>query len=226
VFFAGKGVKLTDERRDILVKWFWRSCFSRRYSAAVIRNLNRDIEEAAGLCQGTSNTLADFAVRIDGDFFMLPFGLGTVNTRTFILLLANERPLSFVSGSPVSLSKVLQAYNRNEFHHLMPQAFLKDLGATPKQISPLANFAIISAADNKILGGDAPSVYRKRMPAAKVGLILKRSLCPESLFDDHYEDFIEARCTRLVEAAKSAMGIPDGSDERSSSEARGKSEQP
>lgn len=209
VFFAGKSTKLTDDRRDILVRWFWRSCFSRRYSAGVIRNLNRDIEEAAGLRLGTSRALADFAVHFDADFFMLPFSLGTVNTRTFILLLANEHPLSFVSGSPVSLSQVLQAYNRNEFHHLMPQAFLKDLGASPKQISPLANFAIISAADNKVLSGDSPSEYKKKMPAAKIDLILRRSLCPESLFEDHYEDFIEERCARLVSAAKSAMGIED-----------------
>jgi hypothetical protein len=209
VFFAGKSVKLSDGQRNILVKWFWRSCFSRRYSAGVIRNLNRDIEQAAALRLGTSSTLADFSVKFDGDFFMLPFSLGTVNTKTFVLLLANERPLSFVSGSPVSLSQVLQAYNRNEFHHLMPQAFLKDLGATAKQISPLANFAIISAADNKILSGAAPSEYKRKMPAAKIDLILSRSLSPKSLFDDHYEDFIEERRAKLVAAAKLVMGVED-----------------
>lgn len=210
VFFAAKSVKMTDDQRDILVKWFWRACFSRRYSAGVIRNLNRDIEEAAALREGSSRSLADFATNIDAEFFMQAFSLSTVNTRTFILLLANERPLSFVSGAQVTLSKVLQAYNRNEFHHLMPQAFLKELGATPRQINPLANFAIISASDNKVLGGVAPSIYKAKMPAAKLSLILGRSLCPESLFDDHYEDFIEERCARLVQAARSVMDLSDG----------------
>jgi len=206
VFFAINSSP-TDEQREILARWFWRSCFSRRYSAGVIRNLNRDIEEAAALREGRSTALADFTVDVEPDFFSQTFTFGTVNTRTFILLLAQSRPLSFVSGTPVTLSKVLQAYNRNEFHHLMPQAFLKDLGATPKQINPLANFAIISASDNKILGGYPPSEYKAKMPAAKISLILSRALCPEVLFTDHYEDFIEARSARLVQEARAVMGI-------------------
>jgi hypothetical protein len=208
-FFATKNIRLTDEQRGILVKWFWRACFSRRYSAGVIRNLNRDIEEAAALRLGTSKSLADFTATIDTEFFLQSFSLGTVNTRSFILLLANERPLSFISGAPVTLSRVLQAYNRNEFHHLMPQAFLKEFGATSKQINPLANFAIISASDNQMLGGVAPSIYKAKMPAAKISLILGRSLCPDTLFTDRYEDFIAERCARLVQAATSAMGLSD-----------------
>jgi hypothetical protein len=205
-YFSRKSVPMTDAQREILVRWFWRSCFSRRYSAGVIRNLNRDIEEAAALREGKSTALADFTADVDAEFFNQSFTLGTVNTRTFILLLASARPLSFVSGAQITLSKVLQAYNRNEFHHLMPQAFLKDLGASVREINPLANFAIISATDNKILGGVAPSEYKHKMPAAKLSLILSRALCPEILFTDHYEDFIEARTAKLVDAARAVMG--------------------
>ena len=212
VFFSSKTVTMTDPQREILTRWFWRACFSRRYSAGVIRNLNRNIEEATKLRQGESNALADFASDIDEEYFSQTFTLGTVNTRSFILLLANGQPLSFVSGAPVTLSMVLQAYNRNEFHHLMPQAFLKGLGASPRQINALANFAIISAADNKVLGGVAPSAYKAKMPAAKARLILDRCLCPESLFEDHYEDFISERSARLVDAARALMGLPVGED--------------
>lgn len=205
VFFAGKSITVKDSQRDALVRWFWRSCFSRRYSAGVIRNLNRDIEEAAALREGRPSALADFTAVIDGEFFAQTFTFGTVNTRTFILLLAHARPLSFVSGMPVTLSEVLQAYNRNEFHHLMPRAFLKEQGATAREINPLVNFAIISASDNKVLGGVAPSIYKAHIPAAKLRLILDRALCPEILFSDDYYNFVEARTERLVEAARALM---------------------
>lgn len=220
-FFAAKSVAINDEQREVLVKWFWRACFSRRYSAGVIRNLNRDIEEAVELREGTSKALADFAAPIDAEFFEQSFALSTVNTRTFILLLAHAQPLSFVSGTPITLSKVLQAYNRNEFHHLMPRSFLKDLGATDREINPLANFAIISASDNKKLGGVAPSEYRVKMPAAKLRLILDRALCSEILFTDHYEDFIEARSARLVQAAREVMGTSDEEQPRIHTTAQG-----
>jgi hypothetical protein len=202
VFFAAKSVSVTDAQRSTLVKWFWRSCFSRRYSAGVIRNLNKDIEEAAALREGRSSMLADFSASVDKEFFEQTFTIGTVNTRTFILLLAHERPLSFVSGATVTLSDVLQAYNRNEFHHLMPRAFLKDQGRGTREINSLVNFAIISASDNKALGGVAPSKYKQKIPAAKLRLVLDRALCPEELFDDDYDKFVSARSARLVEAAR------------------------
>jgi len=205
VFFASKNVNITDAQRSVLVKWFWRSCFSRRYSAAVVRNLNKDIEEAAALREGRSSTLADFAAPVDNEFFEQTFTIGTVNTRTFILLLAQQRPLSFISGTPVTLSAVLQAYNRNEFHHLMPRAYLKDQGCGTRQINALVNFAIISASDNKALGGVAPSRYKDKIPAAKLRLILDRALCPEELFDDDYEQFAAARSAKLIEAARALM---------------------
>ena len=91
----------------------------------------------------------------------------------------------------------------------MPQAFLKELGASAREINPLANFAIISASDNKILGGVAPSEYKHKMPAAKLSLILSRALCPEVLFTDYYEDFIEARTAMLVNAARVVMGVTE-----------------
>jgi hypothetical protein len=205
VFFARKNVVITDNQRDVLVRWFWRSCFSRRYSAGVIRNLNRDIEEAAALREGRSSSLADFTAVVDGEFFSQTFTIGTVNTRTFILLLAHARPLSFVSGTPVTLSEVLQAYNRNEFHHLMPRAFLKDRGIDSREINALVNFAIISASDNKALGGVAPSEYKAKIPAAKLRLILDRALCTDDLFEDDYEWFVATRSEKLVEASRALL---------------------
>jgi len=203
VYFARSSVRVTDTQRTTLVRWFWRACFSRRYSAGVIRNLNRDIEEAAGLRDGTSMALANFAASVDTDFFTdNGFNISTVNTRTFVLLLAQLRPLSFVSGVNVGLAEVMQRYNRNEFHHLMPRAFLRHADYDSSAINRLVNFAIISAADNNYLGGVAPSEYRGKIPAAKVDLILARSGVPMTLFADDYSSFPKERAQILVEAAR------------------------
>jgi hypothetical protein len=84
----------------------------------------------------------------------------------------------------------------------MPRAFLKDQGRGTREINSLVNFAIISASDNKALGGVAPSKYKQKIPAAKLRLVLDRALCPEELFDDDYDKFVSARSARLVEAAR------------------------
>ncbi|MBW4715760.1 DUF262 domain-containing protein [Saccharothrix obliqua] len=211
VFFAapdGKEVKVTAAQRRTLVTWFWRACFSRRFSAGVIRNLNRDIKEAAKLRRGERSALADVVAEVDSGFFTeQTFNVATVHTKVFVLLIAQSGPLSFVSGTPISLGTVLQAYNRNEFHHLYPKKFLRDQGRATHEIGMLANFVFMSSADNKTLGGVAPSVYRSRMDSAATPKIIERTLCPASLFDDDFDIFVAERASVLVDAAKKLMGV-------------------
>jgi len=210
VFFShkdGSSRSVSDDQRAALVRWLWRSFFSRRFSAGVLRNLKRDIDEVIKLREGKPSALADIAVSLEPDFFKEKrFSVAAVDSKTFVLLLVNARPLSFISGAPVSLSRVLSAYNRSEFHHLMPQAFLSRVHSIDTAgATVLANFAMISAADNKALGGSAPSVYRTKMPDGQVGEILMHAICPESLFDDDFESFLDARSQMLVEAADALM---------------------
>ncbi len=206
VFFAvpgTKSVKYSESQRKSLLRWLWRSCFSRRYSAGVLRNMNRDIREAASLRVQGASGLEEITTSVDADYFMSQvFSVGTVSTRTFVLLLAQQQPLSFVSGSPITLSRVLQNYNRNEFHHLYPRAYLKLRGVEAARINALANFTFMSAQDNKTLGGSAPSIYRISMEEEAVPKILERSTCPASLFDDDYDEFLPARAFALVDLAK------------------------
>ncbi|MER0480536.1 DUF262 domain-containing protein [Streptomyces sp. Edi2] len=207
-FFAAadsKSVKVSDRQRATLLRWFWKACFSARYGRVVQRNLQVDVEEAVKLKNGEPSALDDISAHIDDRFFLENnFNLNAVNSKTFILLLAQERPLSFVSGQSIDLSTALQAYNRNEFHHLYPQSHLRSEGIPTDRQSPLANLCFINAIDNKVLGGVAPSAYRSRV-SSKDG-VFERALCPKvELFDDDYEAFLRARSRALVNAANALM---------------------
>jgi hypothetical protein len=205
VFFAaptGQQVKTTADQNKILTKWFWRCCFSRRYSSGVLRYLGEDIQEINKLRSGAPSKLADIPANIDAKFFTEnTFKINAVNTKTFILMLAQMKPLSFISGTPVGLSDVLRAYNRTEFHHLYPRATLKKEKKDPQEINSLANYCFLSKVDNNALGGVAPSVYRAKMPE-DVTEILKSAMCPLSLFDGDFDKFIEHRTSMLVDKAK------------------------
>jgi hypothetical protein len=124
-----------------------------------------------------------------------------VNTKCLILLLAQYTPRSFVSGAPIGLGKVLKSYNKNEFHHCFPRAFLKSRRLEPADYNKLANYVFMSAGDNKRLGGAAPSVYREHIYGPAIAGILEHALCPESLFADDYETFLMERSTILANAA-------------------------
>ncbi len=211
VFFAakdGQEVKVTDHQREELVHWFWRSCFFRRFSGAVLRNLKRDLTEARKLRITGNRALAEITGAIEADFFLdNQFTIGTVNTRTFILMLAQCSPRSFVSGGPVDLGEVLKSYNRTEFHHLYPRSYLASLGRSSRDANRLANFAFLSAADNKTLGGVAPSAYKARMDHAHIAEVLSSAATPLSLFDDDFDAFIGERSTLLLEVAKDLANL-------------------
>jgi hypothetical protein len=208
VFFAvpdGVEAHCNDAQRREIVRWFWRACFSRRYSSGVLRTLKADIDEMHRLRTVGASDLANLQVVIGPEFFLdNVFSLASVNTKTFILMLAQQQPLSFISGAQVSLAEVLKDYNRTEFHHLYPQSFLKSEGIAQRDIADLVNFAFISSHDNKQLGGVAPSAYRVKMPTG-VGDILARSLCPASLFADDYGLFKKQRSTLLADIAASLL---------------------
>ena len=211
VFFAapeGEEISVTDTQRDELLRWFWRSSFARRFSGAVLRNLKRDLTEAKSLRKTGEPGLAAIPASIDAEWFIEnQFTIGAVNTKTFILLLAQQPPLSFVSGNPVSLQSVLQAYNRTEFHHLFPRAYLQGNGFKSPDINRLVNFAFLSRSDNRALGGVAPSSYRGRIPKRKDAEILARALVPESLFQDDYGKFMKDRSELLADEAAKRAGL-------------------
>jgi hypothetical protein len=204
-FFAvpeNQEAKYSDEQRQAIIRWFWRACFAKRYSSGLLRNLNSDIEEFRKLRNNKPSALGGFSVAISDDFFANNiFTIGTVNTNTFILLLANHSPLSFISGAPIDLGIKLRQSNRAEFHHLMPKAFL--LATNQDGFSPncLANFAFISRTDNRQLGGGAPSEYRAQM-SANVSDIIERAICPQSIFNDNFTEFIKERTVLLKTTAE------------------------
>lgn len=206
VFFAGgDGVekRVTAAQRKQLLRWFWRASFGRRYSGGLLRHLREDIENIRVLKEGQASKLGSFACNINADFFLMNnFTISAVNSKTTVLALAQQKPYSFISGTPVDLSKTLREFNRTEFHHLMPNAFLNTLTKKIKYShNCLANMAFMTRAENRQLGGVAPSQYRERMHT-NVDEILRSALCPISLFDDKYDVFVEERAGLLFNKAK------------------------
>lgn len=123
-FFASdkkNGELYDDKQRKELTRWFWRCCFSRRYSSGVNDAQESDIEKMKKLRNDSNYNICDFTCHITESFFKEnQFSAGASATKTFILMLANKRPRSFISGSNVNLEKTLKMSTSREFHHIFP----------------------------------------------------------------------------------------------------------
>lgn len=211
VFFAepdGKDVTYSAATNRVIKRWFWRSCFSRRYTSQPKKTAQRDITAFANLKVGKPSALDDIQTEMEEDFFSQSvFKLSSATTKSFILMLINATPRSFISGAAVDVDRVLQKYNRGEFHHLFPKAVLEENGVVEERINSLANFAVISGADNRKISKKRPSEYRKLCAADDHTLrpILESALCPPNLFDDDYDAFIRERSSILYSQAQAHM---------------------
>ena len=117
VYFSVRGTQepvTPDSHRRKINRWFWRASFSKRYSSGVLRNLRVDIEEMNKLRENKVSTIDHISVEINTGFFLNNvFGIGNVNSKTLILLLASKHPRSLISGQPVDLSARIKPANRN-----------------------------------------------------------------------------------------------------------------
>ena len=127
------GQLYSDKQRKQLIKWFWKSCFSRRYSNGVNDIHQVDLNAMKNLRENENKDISTFKCEISESFFTNnQFRLNTVNTKTFIALLASNVPKSFISGANVDLSVTLKLSSTKEFHHIFPDKYLQKIGREKK----------------------------------------------------------------------------------------------
>lgn len=157
-------------QRETLVRWFWHSLFARRYSNSVDTALTQDINGVIQLLNNDTTIFDKRSISVSPEFFTKNiFSLNAVNTKTFVLLLANQNPKSFISGATVDLDVVLMSCNRTEFHHIFPKNHLKTKCGVENRDEQfmLANFAFLSQSDNRAIQDKAPENYKNLIPIAK-----------------------------------------------------------
>jgi len=196
------------KQRAVLKKWFWHSCFSRRYSNSVDTAIAQDIAAVIQLVSGDTSEFEKRSVTVTPDYFTSnSFALTSVNTKVFVLLLAQAKPKSFLSAAEVDLDEVLSACNRTEFHHVFPKNYLATKeGVTDRaEQFALANFAFLSQKDNRSIQDRAPSDYVKMMPPGNLDSILDSSLIPRGGLSMAYKSFIAERSILLAQAANALV---------------------
>lgn len=200
------GQLYTDKQRIQLIKWFWKSCFARRYSSGVNDAHKADIEAMTRLCADENTDICPFKCDITKEFFLTnQFNISSVNTKTFITMLASKAPRSFISGAKVDLSTTLKQASSKEFHHIFPDKYLQRNGKEKKEIYPLANFCFLNNADNQKIKDKAPSEYVKLMNATSVAEVLEAAICPPDTFAMQYSAFLSVRADMLLNYANTLI---------------------
>lgn len=193
----------TSDHLKSLRQYFWKTSFSNRYSSGQTNvKMDNDIELLSKLKNGIFNVFDDYQYTINVTALKnTKFSKANPVTRAFLLLMAQANPLDLAKNQIVDIGRSLAQYNRKEFHHVFPQAFLKARSVSHDKIFCVLNFCFLSSDSNKVISKKSPSDYFFNLiPEGDFKKILDSNLLPvnRAIYkNDDFDDFIDKRANEV-----------------------------
>lgn len=203
-FFFSRVNSPSSDQTKWLKQWFWKTAFSRRYSAQTDEKMDADIELFKQLIAGNADGIGKYSYTVTADqLIKQKFTKSSPLVRAFLLLLAQNHPFDLINGALVDLGKALSEYNSKEYHHIFPRAYLKKREFLAEQINSLCNFCFLTSDSNKKISNKAPSEYFFTVvPQDEFAAILESNLMPlnkEVYEKNSFETFLKLRSQRVLE---------------------------
>jgi hypothetical protein len=208
---ADEGLDKEGEIRSILRKYIWRSFFTERYDRTTNSRAFADYKELLSLI-----STGDGAPEIFDEVQYPIAAIEDIKTsgwpyrkdrlaRAILAVGLKSGGFDFADGAPASYEN-LQA---REYHHVFPQAWLKEKGYKDYQINKALNCALISWRTNRNISAKTPSDYvSERMEASSLGQPeverrLDSHLIPVlELMDNNYDEFLNQRAKLMRRVAE------------------------
>lgn len=199
--------------RARLSQWYWCGVLGELYGGAIETRFARDLVEVVAWIKGgvEPSTVADAS--------FTPQRLLTLRTRNSAAykgvsaLLMRDGARDFRTDEP--LRAQLYFDDKVDIHHIFPQAWCKTGGIDAGRMNSIVNKTPISAKTNRIIGGNAPSVYLPKLEhsaglnAVALDAILSTHVVDaERLRSDDFEAFFHRRASALLIRIEQAMGKP------------------
>ncbi|CAN5147865.1 DUF262 domain-containing protein [soil metagenome] len=173
---------LSASQMKRLRQWFWRTSFSERYRGTNDAFVTKDLALVEDfVAKGTGSSASDFGSSpTSAELRNAVFRKNNSRSRAFTLALAKQHPKNLTNASLIDTADALSVYNKKQFHHIFPEAFLRRLD--PKlERSRLLNFCMLSALENNLVSDEDPATYLPRLIEAhgdEAALILASNLMP------------------------------------------------
>lgn len=194
----------SHQQLSTLKAWFWRTSFSDRYSTGrTTIKMDDDIKVIIDVTNNISSAIDKYSyTTTSSELIRHSFSKTNPLTRSFLLLMAQKAPMDMVSGSKIDIGQALASYNRKEYHHVFPNAFLTKRGLNKTKRFSIVNFCFLPSGTNKKISSKKPSEYFfDLVPQDRFSDILDSNLLPlkkDIYKDDDYDKFLERRAELVI----------------------------
>jgi hypothetical protein len=213
-YFFSKVLHPDSDQLSALRRWFWQAGFSERYRGAVEGILEQDLSAVDSLLKGDSGAMNVKVSLVENDILKRQFWKNSAFSKTFVVMLANNAPKNLTNGEAIDIRTALSSFNNKEFHHIFPKDFLKKLGVPAERRNAIANICMLSAAQNKCISNDPPSIYLTKSfnnLSQDAYMVFKSNLissAPDSAWRmDSYELFLKQRGNAILKEIYKLCGL-------------------
>lgn len=212
-----------------LLRWYWCGVFGELYGSASETRFGLDLPGVAQWIAGGDEP------RTVRDASFAPTRLLSLQSRLaaaykgLAALLMQQGGRDFITGTPIDLHTY---FERNiDIHHVFPRRWCEIARLPREKWNSVVNKAPLAAETNRSIGGDAPTIYLKRIETSKKvdaaaldGFLATHCVPIPALRSDNFDAFIQQRARALLGLIEAATGktVP-GRDSEETIEAFGAS---
>ena len=208
------GEARTTAAKEKIARWFWSVTLGELFGSSTESRLARDVPELVDWIgdQGPKPRALDEAVFQQERLRSLRIRLSAAYKGIHALLMRHGCR-DFKTNRPTDIMTFFN--DRIDIHHIFPQAWCKGQDIPPAVFNSIVNKTPLSKASNSSIGGDAPSVYLRRieqqegvLPVVLDDILRSHLIEPEHLRNDDFESFFDARIQALSRIVAEAMDKP------------------
>lgn len=207
----GKTIFHQPKTVNILTQWFWCGILGEMYGGANETRYANDIEDVIASIKG----LPSMNRTINAAFFSST-RLLSLQTRLsaaykgIMALLYQEKCRDFVKGTTMDVVKSMD--ETPDIHHIFPESYCKKKNYPKEKWNSIVNKTPLLSVSNRSIGGDAPSVYSKKIlkeaaiDEAELRLRIESNLIDyDSFIADNFDSYFIARAKSLLQIIEKAM---------------------
>ncbi len=208
----GKSTFNQPQTQMILSKWFWCGIMGEMYGGANETRYANDMEDVVAAIRGQDSQNRT----VNAAFFSATrlISLQTRNSAAYkgiMALVYRERCHDFVQGTTIDIVKSMD--EAPDIHHIFPEAYCVKMGYKREKWNSIVNKTPLLPESNRQIGGEAPSMYSKRvMRKAEIDESEFRKRVESHLVDydhfisDDFDGYFILRAKALLKAIEAAMG--------------------
>lgn len=203
----------TAAAKEKMSRWYWSVALGELYGSSTESRLARDVPELVRWVRGGEPPRALDEALFQTSRFRSLRSRNAAAYKAIHALLMDRGARDFSTGKKADLMTAHD--DQIDIHHVFPQKWCKAQGIPPSAYNSVLNKTPLSRRTNQVIGGDAPSVYLRKIeekeglsPETLDAFLRSHLLDPALVRADNFEGAMTARSAALAGLVSDAMGKP------------------